>query len=192
PVSELAGDRAEDPGATRVALVIDQDGRVLVEPDVAAVGAAVFLGRPDDDRPDDVALLDGGVRDGLLDAGDDHVADAGRGLERAAHDPDALDRAGARVVGDAEAGLRLDHAGASPVGSAASAASSPSGAWRPGWAAAWIASSVSTSSTMMSDGLPCSPARWTTLTSFQRLVAERGRDSSMMTVSPVCASFSSS
>jgi hypothetical protein len=44
----------------------------------------------------------------------------------------------------------------------------------------------------MSAGLPCSPARATTLTRRQRFVAESGRDSSMRTVSPVRASFSSS
>src|SRR5688500_16421168 len=83
-------------GAARVALVVDEHGSVLVETDVAAIGAAVFLGRAHDDGPDHVALLDGGVRNGLLDAGDDHVADAGRRLLRAAHDPDHRDRAGAR------------------------------------------------------------------------------------------------
>src|SRR5262249_4638208 len=155
---QLAGDRAEDPGATGVALVVDQDRRVLVEADVAAVGATELLGGPDDHRLDHVALLDGGVRDGGLDARDDHVTDAGGRLGRAAHDPDALDRPGAGVVGDLEAGLGLDHAGASsPEGavsatstvmasaspadaaSAVSAAGSASALTRPGWAAAWMA-----------------------------------------------------
>ena len=36
-VAELARDRAEDAGAARVALVVDEHGRVLVEADVAAV-----------------------------------------------------------------------------------------------------------------------------------------------------------
>src|SRR6185369_12051842 len=94
----------------RVALVVDEDGRILVEPDVAPVRAPDLLGRAHDDRTHDVALLDRGVGDRGLDARDDHVADAGRGLARAAHHADALDRPRAGVVGDAQARLGLDHA----------------------------------------------------------------------------------
>ena len=56
-----------------------------------------------------------------------------------------------------------------------------------------MASVVSASSdTTASPGRPWSPARATTSTSRQRFVAESGRDSSMRTVSPMRASFSSS
>ena len=48
------------------------------------------------------------------------------------------------------------------------------------------------SSTTDSPGRPCSPARASTLTRRQRLVADRGRDSSIWTVSPILASFVSS
>src|SRR5579862_171969 len=209
PIPELAGHGPEDPGPAGIALVVDEHGRVLVEADVRAVGAAVLLGRADDDRSDDVALLDGGVRDGLLDAGHDDVADPGGRLRRAAHDPDALDRAGARVVGHLQAGLDLDHASppsdpavsalpvsawpASAFPASAFAASSASNlATRPGWAAEWIASEVSTSSAMKSEARPCSPALATIRTSRQRFVAESGRDSSMRTVSPTWASLASS
>src|SRR4029450_7604798 len=51
---------------------------------------------------------------------------------------------------------------------------------------------ASSSATTASPGSPCSPARWITLTSRQRFVAEIGRDSSMRTVSPTCASLVSS
>src|SRR5262249_6379901 len=142
-IAKLACNRAKDARAARVALVVDEDGRVLVEADVAAIRAAVFLRRADHDGADHVALLHGGRRDGLLDAGNDHVTHAGRGLLRAAHDPDALDRACARVVGDLEAGLLLDHAGLPSPSAAAPVAASSAVARRPGWAAAWIASVVS-------------------------------------------------
>jgi hypothetical protein len=49
-VAQLARHRAEDARPARVALVVDQDRGVLVEADVAPVGAAVFLVRADDDR----------------------------------------------------------------------------------------------------------------------------------------------
>ena len=56
-----------------------------------------------------------------------------------------------------------------------------------------MASLVSASSaTTVSPGRPWSPARWVTLTSRQRLVADSGRASSMRTVSPMRASLSSS
>src|SRR5205807_3737736 len=65
-VPQFAPDRAEDAGTAGVAAVLDDDGRVLVEPDVRTVRAPPLLGRPDDDRLDDVALLDAGTRDGVL------------------------------------------------------------------------------------------------------------------------------
>src|SRR2546430_2141653 len=66
-VTQLAADRAEDAGATRLVVRLDQHGGVLVEPDVAAVRATPFLGGTDDDRLDDVALLDGATGDRVLD-----------------------------------------------------------------------------------------------------------------------------
>src|SRR5262249_23362000 len=148
PVAQLAGHRAEDARAPRVALVVDEHGRVLVEADVAAVGPAELLRRADDHGLDDVTLLDRGVGDGGLDARDDDVTDAGSRLRGAAHHADALDRPGPSVVGHLEAGLGLDHAApSSPAGSvaaafpvagssvpAAPAASSASCLPRPGWA----------------------------------------------------------
>src|SRR5207244_2066452 len=75
----------EDARAFRVVLVLQDDGGVVVEADVGAVGSAVLLGLADDDRFHDFALLDRATRRGHFDGGDDHVAD--RGLElRAAGD----------------------------------------------------------------------------------------------------------
>src|SRR5262249_61107503 len=120
-VAQLAGDGPEDACSARVALVVDQHGGVLVEADVAAIRAAELLGGPYDNGAHHVTLLDRGIGDGLLDGGDDHVADAGGGLLRAAEDADALDGARARVVGHTQAGGGLNHAAPSPASAGCSA-----------------------------------------------------------------------
>ena len=58
-------------------LVVDEHGGVLVEADVAAVGTALLLLGADDDALHDVALLHRGAGDGVLDRGDEDVADRG-------------------------------------------------------------------------------------------------------------------
>src|SRR6478609_9432030 len=102
-VAQLAADWAEDARAARGEVVLDDDGGVLVEADVAAVGTAALLLRAHDDALDDVALLDTGTRDGVLDGGDEDVADAGVATAGAAEHLDAQHLLGAAVVGDAEA-----------------------------------------------------------------------------------------
>src|SRR5947208_16559043 len=74
-VAQLATDRSEDAGAARLVVRLDQHRGVLVEPDVAAVRPPLLLGGADDDRLDDVALLHRATGDGVLDRGDDDVAD---------------------------------------------------------------------------------------------------------------------
>src|SRR5204862_8103335 len=74
-----------------------------------AVGAAEGLLRPNHDGRDDVALLDGALRVGLLDRRRDDVADERIASPRAALDADAQDLAGTGVVGDLETCLVLDH-----------------------------------------------------------------------------------
>src|SRR3954469_13569144 len=108
-VAQLAGHRAEDARAPRVVLRVDDHGGVLVEGDVRAVLAPELLLRAHDDGLDDLALLDGALRVGLLDGRRDDVADAGVAPARAALDADAQDLARAGVVGDLEARLVLDH-----------------------------------------------------------------------------------
>src|SRR5690606_5031003 len=70
-LTQLPPDRAEDARRTRVAGIVDDDRRVVVEADVGPVPAAHLLRRTDDDRLGDVALLQRPVRKRLLD-GDDH------------------------------------------------------------------------------------------------------------------------
>src|SRR4029078_13726810 len=73
-VSQLARDGPEDPGAPRVVVRIDDHRGVLVEGDVRAVIAPELLLRAQDDGLDDLALLDGPLRVGLLERRGDDVA----------------------------------------------------------------------------------------------------------------------
>src|SRR3954453_5657313 len=108
-VAQLAAHRAEDARTARLAVVLDEHGRVLVEADVAAVGTTPLLDGADDDRLHDVTLLDTGAGQGVLDGRDDDVADAGVTPPRATHHPDAQELLGTRVVGDAKSRLLLNH-----------------------------------------------------------------------------------
>src|SRR6201987_4372118 len=114
-LAQLPRDRPEDAGAARIALVVDDHGGVLVERDRRAVDAAERLARADDDRLHDLALLHGALRRRRLDGADDDVADARVAAVMTAHDADAEQLAGARVVGHLEAGLLLDHFAASTI-----------------------------------------------------------------------------
>src|SRR3954463_3700203 len=108
-IAQLARDGAEDARAARVVGGVDDHRGVLVEGDVRAVLAPELLLRAHDDRLDDLALLDGALRIRLLDRRRDDVADPGVAPPGAALDADAQDLARARVVGDLEARLVLDH-----------------------------------------------------------------------------------
>src|SRR3954467_15485800 len=102
-IAQLSGHRPEDARPAGVAGRVDDHGGVLVEGDVRAVVAPELLLRAHDDGLDDLALLDGALRVGLLDGRRDDVADAGVAPARAALDADAQDLARAGVVGDLEA-----------------------------------------------------------------------------------------
>src|SRR3954451_2384880 len=101
PLAQLAGDGAEDARADRLACVVDENGRVVVEFDVRTVAAAALFHRPDDDGFDHRALFDGAVRRGFLDRGRDDVAEV-RVLarRRSAQHLDAGDLLRAGVVGN--------------------------------------------------------------------------------------------
>src|SRR5512147_653461 len=108
-LAQLAGDGPEDPGGPRLAVVGDEDGGVLVEPDVRAVLAPGLLGRPDDDRLGHVALLHLAGGDGVLDGHHHDVAQAGIAALAAAQHADDERAPGARVVRDPENRFLLDH-----------------------------------------------------------------------------------
>src|SRR3984957_11173746 len=108
-VAQLAADGPEDAGPAGLLLVIDENGGVLVEADVAPVGTPLLLLGPHDDALDDVALLHGGTGDGVLDRGHEHVTDAGVAPARPSEHADAEHLARARVVGHPEPRLLLNH-----------------------------------------------------------------------------------
>src|SRR5215207_5818507 len=83
-ITQLPTHWAEDTGAAGCEVVLAQHGRVLVEADVAAVGTTLLLLGAHDDALDDVALLHTGAGDGVLDGGDEDVADRGVPTARAA------------------------------------------------------------------------------------------------------------
>src|SRR4029078_11518454 len=88
---------------------LDDDGGVLVELDVAAVGATALLDGAHDRGLALLAALDVAARDGVLDGRHDDVADAGVAPRRAAEHADAQDLLGARVVGDLLPRFLLNH-----------------------------------------------------------------------------------
>src|SRR5690606_8057119 len=102
-------DRAEDTGATRVAVVLQNDGGVLVEADVRAVRTAALLDGANDDRLDDVTLLHVATGDRVLDGGDNDVTDARVAATGATEHTDAKDLLRTSVVGDTQSRLLLDH-----------------------------------------------------------------------------------
>src|SRR5690349_11720733 len=108
-VTQLAADGAEDAGATRIVVRLDQHRGVLVELDVRTIRTTTLLDGAHDDRLDDITLLDVAAGDGVLDGGDDDVADTGIATRRPAEHADAQNLLGTRVVGDAQSRLLLNH-----------------------------------------------------------------------------------
>ena len=85
-IAQLARDRAEDTRSARVARSVDENSRVLVELDVAAVWPTVLLLRTHDDGVVNLALLHTTTRNRFFDAHLDHVAHAHH-LVRIADEP---------------------------------------------------------------------------------------------------------
>src|SRR3546814_3317293 len=98
--AQFADDRAEDTGADRLSIVVDEHRRVGIEPDGRTVGAVDVLGGADDDRLVDVALLDASARSRFLHGDDDDVAHARETALRTAKPLAALDALRPRIIGD--------------------------------------------------------------------------------------------
>src|SRR5437588_4767819 len=182
-LAKLARDRTEDPGPARLVLRVEQHRGVVVETDHRSVAAAVLLGLTDHHRADDLALLHARVRDGVLDGGDEHVADLGGRPRRRAQHADHRELTSSGVVRAAHSRVGTNHSSAR---ASVSSFSSRSGA-RISPEPSAASSSLSTSATRGA-AAPASPAREITSTSRQRFVALNGRLSCIRTRSPACAS----
>src|SRR5262249_48106981 len=113
PLAQLARHGTEDAGPDRLALIVDEDRRVAIEADVAAVAAALLLDGPHDDRLHDLALLDVAFRRRFLHRRRDDVAEPRVAAGRSADRVDDRDLARAGIVGDVENRSHLNH-GCSP------------------------------------------------------------------------------
>src|SRR5258706_4873977 len=103
--AELAHHRAEDTGADRLLVLVDQHGGVRIEADHRAIGAANVLRRTHNDGTVHVALLHAPTGGCFLDADDDDVADARCTALGPAKHLDALHPLRAAVVSDLDIGL---------------------------------------------------------------------------------------
>src|SRR5437773_1990672 len=99
----------EDARADRLHLAGEQDRRVGIEPDAAAVSAPHALGRAHHYRVVNLAFLDAATRRRVLDAHPDDVANVGVAAFRAAQHLDTHYSARAGVIGDIEHRLHLNH-----------------------------------------------------------------------------------
>src|SRR2546430_2099696 len=108
-VAQLAPHRPEDAGGAGLALVGDEHGGVLVEPDVRAVLAVCLLCRADDHRLHHLAFLDLAGGDGVLDRHHDDVPQPRVAALGPAEHPDHERAPRARVVCDLENRLLLHH-----------------------------------------------------------------------------------
>src|SRR5512147_2075323 len=108
-LAKLAGHGSEDAGSLGLLLVVDQDGRVLVEADVRTVLTANFLARAHEHGLVDFALLRLRTGDGVLDGDDDDVAEHPVPLPRASQDLHDARDARARIVRDDDDAAWLNH-----------------------------------------------------------------------------------
>jgi hypothetical protein len=105
----------EDARADRLLVLVDEHGAVVVELDVAAVGALVLAEGADHDGARRVALLHLRAGQRLFDGDDDDVAEAGVLAARAAEHLDAL-HDGRRSCRRPRGGRDLDHGSTPPPG----------------------------------------------------------------------------
>src|SRR5690242_2220358 len=107
--AELAGHRPEDARPDGLHVLVDEDGGVAIEFDVAAIRTAHLARGAHDDRLGHITLLHLGVRQRLAHRHDDHIADGRVFALRTAKHLDAEHLLGARVVGHVEHARHLNH-----------------------------------------------------------------------------------
>src|SRR5689334_18397536 len=109
PLAEFAGDGAEDAGAARILILVDNDDRVVVEPEDAAVFTLDGLPGANNDAANNFALLHLPSGGSLTDVRGDDVTDSGLELVLLADDADHLGHTGASVIGHIESATNLQH-----------------------------------------------------------------------------------
>src|SRR6266571_3443829 len=97
-LAELARHGSEDAGRPRLALFVDDDHRVLVEPDVAPVLTPRLFGRANNHGPRDIGFLHRPVGERVLYGDDDDVAQTGIAPPGSAQHADHLRRLRAGVI----------------------------------------------------------------------------------------------
>src|SRR5574341_1066124 len=122
---QFPGHRPEDAGADRLALGVDQDRGVAIKLDIGPIVTPHALDRPHHHRLDHLSLLDAALGDGFFDRDANHVADGRVTAFGSAEHVETDDVFGARIVGDVQHGIDLDHGAADP-GSALTSASARS------------------------------------------------------------------
>src|SRR5687767_5168422 len=106
--AQFADDRSEDAGATGIVGSVDEDDRIGIETQVAAVRPANRSLRANDNRLRDLALLHSGVTGAFLDVHSDDITHMG--VKRLlAHALNESGFAGTGVIGDLENGAQLNH-----------------------------------------------------------------------------------
>src|SRR5256884_1167920 len=108
-VAQRAPHRSEDAGRAGLALVGNEYGGVLVEPDVGPILALGLLGGAHDHRLHDLALLDLAGGDGVFDRHDDDVAQPRVAALRPAEHANHERAPRPRVVRDLEYRFLLHH-----------------------------------------------------------------------------------
>ena len=98
----LTADRPEDTGAAGLPICLQNDRSVLVERDVRAISATSRLAGTNDNRLDDVALLDVTARDRVLNGRDNGVTEARVAALRSPEHTNREQLLGAAVVGNLE------------------------------------------------------------------------------------------
>jgi hypothetical protein len=89
--------------------MVQEDSRILVEPDIRPIRSPVTFLRAHDDRPRHFTLLQRAVRQHIVDGHYDEIADACIASFRAPKNTDALGPTGPRVVGHAQDRVFVDH-----------------------------------------------------------------------------------
>lgn len=96
--SQFVRNRSKDTRADRLALLVHYNDGILIEPNFAPIAALSMHGSANNHAVHNLSLLDLAARDGVLDRGDDEVAELP--VFSAAQDLDARDTLGAGVVRD--------------------------------------------------------------------------------------------